>query len=86
MGCERGELPADLDTDEVRDAMRAVLGDIRSGAFAKQFLLDDKVGQPTLKTGRRNSAESQVAKVGSSLRKMMPFIGAKEEAEEGVEA
>ena len=73
-------------TDEVRSAMRSVLGDIRSGAFAKQFLLDDKVGQPTLKTGRRNSEESQVAKVGSSLRKMMPFIGAKEEAEEGVEA
>ncbi|HEX7000066.1 MAG TPA: ketol-acid reductoisomerase [Trueperaceae bacterium] len=73
-------------TDDVKRAMRDVLADIRSGAFAKQFLLDDKVGQPTLKTGRRNSAESQVAKVGSSLRKMMPFIGAKEEAEEGVEA
>ncbi len=62
-------------TDEVRTAMQEVLEDIRSGAFARSFLLENVVGQPTLKTGRRRSSESQVAEVGKRLRKMMPFIG-----------
>jgi len=70
-------------TEQTRAAMREVLADIRSGAFAREFLLENQVGQPTLKTGRRNSADSQIAKVGSQLRKMMPFIGRKEEVEEG---
>ncbi len=70
-------------TDEVKQAMKGVLANIRSGAFAKDFLVDNQVGQPTLRTGRRNAAESQLAQVGASLRDMMPFIGGQEEVEEG---
>ncbi|HLV11175.1 MAG TPA: ketol-acid reductoisomerase [Trueperaceae bacterium] len=70
-------------TDDVRKAMQEVLKNIRSGAFAREFLLDNDVGQPTLKTGRRNAAETQLAQVGASLRAMMPFIGRQEEVEEG---
>ncbi len=62
-------------TPAVREEMKRVLEDIRSGAFARSFLLENTVGQPTLKTGRRRSEESQVAEVGKRLRKMMPFIG-----------
>ncbi len=70
-------------TDEVRAAMRGVLANIRSGAFAREFLLDNEVGQPTLRTGRRNAGQSQIAQVGAELRRMMPFIDRQEEAEEG---
>ncbi len=62
-------------TPAVKAEMQNVLEDIRSGAFARSFLLENTVGQPTLKTGRRRSSESLVAQVGKRLRKMMPFIG-----------
>jgi len=73
-------------TEDTRAAMREVLANIRSGAFAREFLLDNEAGQLVLKTGRRNSAESQIARVGAELRRMMPFIGRQEEAEEGPKA
>ena len=65
-------------TDSVRQEMRAILRDIQSGSFAKAFLLENQVGQPTLKTGRRSSEATQVAQVGKKLRKMMPFIAQEE--------
>ena len=61
-------------TDDVRKEMKAVLRDVQSGAFARSFLLENQVGQPTLQTGRNNAAQTQVAEVGRRLRKMMPFI------------
>ena len=64
-------------TDETRAEMKRVLQDIQQGKFARDFLLENQVGQPTLKAGRRATSESQVAEVGSQLRQMMPFIGKK---------
>jgi ketol-acid reductoisomerase len=61
-------------TDETKYEMQQVLEDIQSGRFAKNFLLDHRVGQTQLKTERANSDRSLVAEVGSRLRKMMPFI------------
>ena len=52
----------------------AVLRDVQSGSFARSFLLENQVGQPTLQTGRSNASQTQVAEVGRRLRKMMPFI------------
>jgi ketol-acid reductoisomerase len=66
-------------TDETRAEMRRVLADIRSGSFAREFLLENQVGQPTLSTGRRNTEASPVSQVGKRLRKMMPFIAAPDE-------
>jgi ketol-acid reductoisomerase len=62
-------------TEETREEMKRILSEIRSGKFAREFLLENQVGQPTLKAGRRATQASQVAEVGARLRKMMPFIG-----------
>jgi ketol-acid reductoisomerase len=62
-------------TEETRAEMKRILNEIRSGKFAREFLLENQVGQPTLKAGRRVTEASQVAEVGARLRKMMPFIG-----------
>ncbi len=64
-------------TDETRAEMKRVLRDIQQGKFARDFLLENQVGQPTLKAGRRATGDSQVAEVGGKLRQMMPFIGHK---------
>jgi ketol-acid reductoisomerase len=64
-------------TDETRAEMKRILRDIQQGKFARDFLLENQVGQPTLKAGRRATGEMQVAEVGGRLRQMMPFIGKK---------
>ena len=64
-----------LVTDDTRAAMRAVLRDIRQGVFAREFLLENQVGQPRLRAQRAATAASQLAEVGARLRRMMPFIG-----------
>ncbi len=64
-------------TDETRAEMKRVLQDIQKGKFARDFLLENQVGQPTLKAGRRATSQTQVAEVGGRLRQMMPFIGKK---------
>jgi len=61
-------------TEETRAEMRKVLSEIQTGRFAHEFLLENQVGQPRLKTERAASDRSQVAEVGRRLRKMMSFI------------
>ncbi len=64
-------------TDDTRAEMQSVLRDIQSGKFAREFLLENQVGQPTLLTGRKNTETTTVSQVGKKLRKMMPFIEGK---------
>ena len=61
-------------TDETRAEMRRILADIQSGAFAKEFILENQSGAPTIKALRRISREHSVEKVGQRLRDMMPWI------------
>ncbi len=62
---------------QVKAAMQGVLRDIQTGAFAREFLLENQVGQPRLKAQRAATSATQVAEVGARLRKMMPFISGK---------
>ncbi len=62
-------------TEETKAEMKRVLAEIQSGEFAKDFLLENQVGQPRLKAGRRNTSAHKVSETGKRLRKMMSFIG-----------
>ena len=61
-------------TEETRAEMKRVLGEIQDGVFAREFLLENQVGQPRLKAQRSATGRTQVSEVGRRLRKMMPFI------------
>ena len=63
-------------TDETKAEMKRVLADIQSGRFVKNFVLDNRAGQPELKAARKQAAAHPIEKVGSELRAMMPWIGA----------
>jgi ketol-acid reductoisomerase len=54
--------------------MKRVLADIQSGRFARDWMLENKVGQASFKATRRAAAEHQIEKVGGQLRAMMPWI------------
>jgi ketol-acid reductoisomerase len=61
-------------TAATKDAMRQCLKDIQTGEYAKNFILENKAGAPTLLSRRRLTSEHQIEKVGASLRAMMPWI------------
>jgi ketol-acid reductoisomerase len=58
----------------VRARMKEVLGRIQSGEYAKEFVLENRAGAPTLMSRRRQTAEHPIEKVGGRLREMMPWI------------
>jgi ketol-acid reductoisomerase len=61
-------------TDDTRNAMREALKRIQSGEYAKDFILENRAGAPTLLSRRRMTAEHPVEVVGEKLRAMMPWI------------
>ncbi len=61
-------------TPETKAEMKRVLDDIQSGRFVRDWMLENKVGQPSFKATRRRSAEHPIEKVGERLRAMMPWI------------
>ena len=63
-------------TDETKAEMKRVLADIQSGRFVKNFVLDNRAGQPELKAARKAAAAHPIEKTGAQLRAMMPWISA----------
>ena len=54
--------------EHVRENMRAVLGTIRDGAFAREWVAEMERGQPVLEEKRRELAAKQIEQVGARLR------------------
>ncbi len=63
-------------TDETRAAMRRILAEVRSGAYAKKWIEEDRNGRPWFMEQRRKEQEHPIETVGAELRKMMPFLDA----------
>ncbi|UVO53898.1 ketol-acid reductoisomerase [Sphingomonas sp. SUN039] len=63
-------------TAETKAEMKRVLADIQSGRFVKDFVLDNRAGQPELKASRKAAEAHPIEKTGAELRAMMPWIGA----------
>jgi ketol-acid reductoisomerase len=57
-----------------RKRMKEILYRIQSGEYAKDFVLENRAGAPTLLSRRRMTAELPIEKVGARLREMMPWI------------
>jgi len=60
--------------EQVRQEMKKVLSEIQDGSFARQWLLENKVGRPVYNARKRQDAEHMVEKVGAKLRKMMTWM------------
>ena len=60
--------------DLAKEEMKLILHEIQTGAFAKEWILENKAGQPVFQALRRIDKEHPVEKIGSELRAMMPWI------------
>jgi ketol-acid reductoisomerase len=57
--------------EHVRDNMRHLLADVRSGAFAKEWIAEMDTGEPRLAELRAEAAGLQIETVGAELRALM---------------
>ncbi len=61
-------------TADAKAAMKAVLDDIQSGRFVRDWMLENKVNQTNFKAMRARAAAHPIEEVGAKLRAMMPWI------------
>jgi ketol-acid reductoisomerase len=64
-------------TEQTKDAMRALLTEIRSGQFAKTWVAENANGRPNFNAARRADIDHPIEEVGVRLRALMPFLDAK---------
>ncbi len=60
--------------DYVRDTMWEILDEIQTGRFAKEWILENKVGRPVFNALLKRDEEHLIEKVGARLREMMPWL------------
>ncbi len=63
-----------LITQETRDEMKKILREIQSGAFAKEWMDENRTGRSNLTEMRNVARNHPVEEVGEKLRSMMPWI------------
>ena len=61
-------------TEDTRKNMAKILEDIQDGTFARDFILENKAGRPSLEAKRAQHRALPIEKVGKKLRKMMNWM------------
>jgi ketol-acid reductoisomerase len=59
---------------KTKEEMKKILSEIQSGAFAKEWIAEDKAGRARFKSMKQAYADHQIEKVGGTLRAMMPWL------------
>ncbi len=65
-------------TDRTRQAMKEILADIQSGAYAEGWIDENAQGRPWFEQRRREARDARVEHVGRDLRQMMPWLNPKQ--------
>jgi len=61
-------------TETTRAEMRRILREIQSGAFAKEWILENQAGRPVFNARYRQETDHPIEEVGRQLRAMMPWL------------
>ncbi len=60
--------------DHVRDEMKLILEEVKSGQFALEWVLENQANRPKFKAMRTKEKQHQIEEVGKKLRGMMPHL------------
>ncbi|RME45995.1 MAG: ketol-acid reductoisomerase, partial [Chloroflexi bacterium] len=60
--------------EQSRQAMKEILADIQSGAYAEEWIEENAKGRPNFNARRAAERELLIEKVGKELRRMMPWL------------
>ena len=61
-------------TEQTRAAMQAILHEIRTGEFAREWILENQAGRPVFDKLREEGKTHRIEDVGARLREMMSWI------------
>jgi ketol-acid reductoisomerase len=61
-------------TEETREHMRTILGEIQAGDFAREWIAENRAGQENFKRMRAEQAGTQIEEIGKDLRAHMDWI------------
>lgn len=61
-------------TEETREEMRRLLGEVQSGEFARSWILENQANRPFFRRRALQEAQHPLEKVGARLREMMPWL------------
>jgi ketol-acid reductoisomerase len=64
--------------EHVKQSMKQILGNVQSGAFAREWILENQAGKPSFLALRKQNAEHPIEIVGKELRAMMPWLPKRE--------
>ena len=70
----------------VKESMKAVLADVRSGEFAQRFIDDQDAGAPEFKRLRAQGEAHPIEATGRELRKLMAWVESDDDYVEGTAA
>jgi len=65
-------------TSETKKEMKKILGEVRSGEFAKEWILENQANRPVFNALEKKDKEHLIEKVGRDLRRVMTWIDSKE--------
>jgi ketol-acid reductoisomerase len=65
-------------TEETKKAMQKLLDEVKDGTFAKNWIAENRNGRPWFSKRRAAESDLQIESVGREMRRMMPFLDAKE--------
>lgn len=65
-------------TPETKAEMKKILEEIRTGQFARDWILENRAGAASFKARRRLARNHQIEEVGKRLRRLMSWIDSKE--------
>jgi len=61
-------------TQETKAEMKRILGEIQSGQFAREWMLENKANKPVFNALARMGQNHPIEEVGKRLRSMMPWL------------
>jgi ketol-acid reductoisomerase len=61
-------------SDATRQAMKQILADIQSGAFAREWIAENRAGQENFQRMRQEGQQHQIELEGKDLRSHMSWI------------
>ncbi|MES2179669.1 MAG: ketol-acid reductoisomerase [Gemmatimonadota bacterium] len=71
-------------TAETKREMQRLLDEIKNGSFARRWIDENRNGRPTFEKRRAAESSHLIESVGRDMRRMMPFLDAKEVVPGGI--
>ena len=65
-------------TEETKKEMKRILKEVQTGQFAREWILENRANAPAFKAMRKAERNHPIEDVGRRLRRLMPWIKAKE--------